>query len=170
MTDEIFVLAGTAAGIGFIHTILGPDHYLPFIVMSKARGWTGRKTAVVTSLCGLGHVTGSIVLGALGIFLGAALFNLETFESFRGDLAAWLLIAFGLVYFLWGIRRAIRGRTHEHAHHHGNDQAHNHSHCHLSDHSHVHSEPGSTNLTPWILFIRKEFERVANSSGGFGNR
>jgi len=30
MSGEIAILAGTAATIGFTHTILGPDHYLPF--------------------------------------------------------------------------------------------------------------------------------------------
>ena len=101
MTDEVIVLAGTAAGIGFIHTILGPDHYVPFIVMSKARGWSGRKTAIVTSLCGLGHVVSSILLGIVGLFLGIVVFKLESIESFRGDLAGWLLMTFGFVYLLW---------------------------------------------------------------------
>jgi hypothetical protein len=40
MLGEIWILAGAAAGIGFIHTVIGPDHYLPFIVMAKARKWT----------------------------------------------------------------------------------------------------------------------------------
>ena len=108
MTDEVIVLAGTAAGIGFIHTILGPDHYVPFIVMSKARGWSARKTAIVTSLCGFGHVASSILLGIVGLFLGIMVFKLESIESFRGDLAGWLLVTFGFVYLLWGIRYAVR--------------------------------------------------------------
>ncbi len=37
MDDELILLAGTAAIVGFLHTITGPDHYLPFIVMGKAR-------------------------------------------------------------------------------------------------------------------------------------
>jgi hypothetical protein len=56
MTHEIWILIATAASIGFFHTILGTDHYLPFIVMSKARNWSMVRTAVITSLCGLGHV------------------------------------------------------------------------------------------------------------------
>jgi len=152
MTHETLLLAGTAASIGFIHTLLGPDHYLPFIAMSKARGWSKTKTAIITSLCGLGHVTSSIVLGFLGVFLGLAVFKLESFEAFRGDWAGWLLIAFGLVYMLWGIRQAIRSRMHEHRHSHGNGEVHTHHHSHIGGHSHVHAGKNGRNLTPWVLF------------------
>jgi len=152
MSNEFVVLAGTAVTIGFVHTILGPDHYLPFIVLSKARQWSSMKTAVITFLCGIGHVLSSVVLGFIGIFLGVAVFKLEAVESFRGELAAWLLIAFGITYFVWGIHRAIRSRPHEHIHLHENSNGHIHSHEHTAGHSHVHdSKSGS--LTPWILFI-----------------
>ena len=39
MNDSIALLSVTAISIGFFHTILGPDHYLPFIVLSEAK-WT----------------------------------------------------------------------------------------------------------------------------------
>lgn len=35
MTDNLTALTITAASVGFIHTLLGPDHYLPFIVMAR---------------------------------------------------------------------------------------------------------------------------------------
>jgi nickel/cobalt exporter len=152
VTDEIIVLAGTAATIGFVHTVLGPDHYLPFIAMSKARGWSGTKTGIVTALCGLGHVMGSIILGFVGIFLGTVVFKLESLESIRGDLAGWLLIAFGFTYFLWGIRRALRGKSHDHKHIHVDGESHSHSHSHVTTHSHVHAGAQSDVLTPWVLF------------------
>lgn len=151
MLSEIAILAGTAATIGFVHTILGPDHYLPFIVLSKARQWSGVQTVMITFLCGVGHVLSSVVLGFIGIALGIAVFRLEVLESFRGELAAWLLIAFGFAYFIWGLRRVIRHRTHEHFHVHESGKPHLHLHKHLGDHSHPHgSELGS--LTPWVLF------------------
>ncbi len=151
MLNEIAILAGTAATIGFLHTILGPDHYLPFIVLSKARQWSSVRTVMITLLCGIGHVLSSVILGFIGIALGIAVFRLEVFESFRGELAAWLLIAFGFAYFIWGIRRAIRHHTHEHFHVHESGEPHLHPHKHLRAHSHPHSsELGS--LTPWVLF------------------
>jgi nickel/cobalt exporter len=62
----------TAASIGFFHTLFGPDHYLPFIMMSRAKKWSLTKTAWITVLCGIGHVGSSVVLGAIGIILGIA--------------------------------------------------------------------------------------------------
>ena len=56
VSNELIVLMGTAASIGFFHTLLGPDHYLPFIVMSRARNWSAARTLVITVLCGLAIV------------------------------------------------------------------------------------------------------------------
>jgi len=36
MTAELSALVITIASIGFLHTVLGPDHYLLFIMMSWA--------------------------------------------------------------------------------------------------------------------------------------
>ena len=152
MPNGIWVLAGTAAGIGFIHTVIGPDHYLPFIVMAKARKWPLPKTLTVSFLCGLGHVLSSVILGFLGLALGIAVTRLEGVESLRGGLAAWLLIGFGLAYFVWGLRRALRNRPHKHRHVHPTEAEHEHDHAHVAEHCHPHVEEGRTNVTPWILF------------------
>jgi len=152
MTDKIIILAGTAASIGFLHTLLGPDHYLPFIMISRARKWSLAKTLFISFLCGLGHVLSSVVLGIVGIVLGIAVFRLESIEAFRGGLAAWILIGFGLAYFVWGIRRALRKKSHSHSHFHPDGSKHAHSHTHESEHTHVH-EGRKTNITPWILFL-----------------
>ena len=87
MTEEIKILTITAASIGFFHTLLGPDHYLPFIVMSKARKWSLFKTLWLTVLCGMGHVGSSIVIGLIGIGTGLVhvVGYLKTL-SFRGTI------------------------------------------------------------------------------------
>jgi len=56
MSYELSVLLIAAASIGFFHTLFGPDHYLPFIVMSKSGNWSLRKTTLITFICGIGHV------------------------------------------------------------------------------------------------------------------
>jgi len=114
MSQELWFLAGTAASIGIVHTVLGPDHYVPFIALSKARKWSVAKTAWVTVLCGLGHVASSVLLGWIGIATGVAVGSLTVLESWRGDLAAWILTGFGTVYLIWGVRAAIRNRPHRH--------------------------------------------------------
>lgn len=133
LTNEILTLAGTAVSIGFIHTILGPDHYVPFVAMAKAREWNLAKTALVTSVCGLGHVLGSIVLGLIGAYLGILVLKIEWIESWRGDLAAWLLITFGFFYLLWGVHHALNKWTHGHLSHHAKSK--------------------TDQLTPWVLFV-----------------
>jgi sulfite exporter TauE/SafE len=149
MTTELNALIVTAASIGFFHTILGPDHYLPFVMMSWSRKWSTAKTTLITFLCGLGHIGSSVVLGLIGVSLGLAVKRLEVVESTRGNVAAWLLIAFGLVYFVWGLRRAYRSQPHSHSHSHTGEVAHAHVHSHHIEHSHVHD----TSVAPWPLFV-----------------
>ena len=153
MTTELNALVITAAVIAFFHTILGPDHYLPFIMMSWARKWSALKTGLITLLCGLGHIGSSVLLGLIGVVLGIAVGKLEIVESVRGNLAAWLLIAFGLVYFVWGLRQAYRKKTHAHNHTHTSEAAHTHSHNHHTDHAHVHNDKTTPSIAPWTLFV-----------------
>ena len=152
MSHELSLLLIAAASIGFFHTLFGPDHYLPFIVMSRSGNWSVRKTTWITVLCGLGHVLSSVVLGLIGIAFGIAVVHLEGVESFRGNIAAWGLIAFGLVYFIWGLRRAIRNKPHQHFHAHDHGIRHEHTHDHADDHLHVHQQKSGTSITPWVLF------------------
>ena len=152
MTQELWLLVITAASVGFFHTLFGPDHYLPFIVIAKARKWSLAKTFWLTCACGIGHVGSSVLLGIIGIALGLAVMRLEVVESFRGNIAAWALIAFGFIYFLWGLRRAFRKKPHEHIHAHQDGTTHTHTHTHKKDHVHVHEKTDAVNITPWILF------------------
>ncbi|MCP4591095.1 MAG: hypothetical protein GY842_10145 [bacterium] len=146
-------LVGTAAFLGFIHTLTGPDHYLPFVAMSRIGRWSLARTITITLLCGVGHVLGSIVLGFVGIGLGTAVARLEWFEGIRGSLAGWLLLGFGVAYTAWGVRRAVRNRPHTHVHVHEGGVLHAHGHTHFKDHAHVHTEDNqAASMTPWILF------------------
>ncbi len=152
MSYELPVLLIAAASIGFFHTLFGPDHYLPFIVMSKSGNWSLRKTTLITFLCGVGHVLSSVLLGVIGVAFGIAVTRLEALESFRGNIAAWALIAFGLVYFVWGVRQALRNKPHQHFHSHKNGINHEHNHGHNNEHVHAHIEKENRNITPWVLF------------------
>jgi len=152
MSEELTILLVTAASLGFVHTSLGPDHYLPFIAMSKARHWSVYKTSLVTILCGIGHVLGSVIIGLIGIAFGIAITKLQEIESTRGEIAAWLLISFGLVYLIWGLRKAYRNKPHSHIHFHQDGEVHFHTHTHEKEHAHVHSDEKKANITPWILF------------------
>ncbi|MEM8816062.1 MAG: sulfite exporter TauE/SafE family protein [Pseudomonadota bacterium] len=149
---EADILIITAASIAFLHTVLGPDHYLVFTAMGKARDWTLAKTLRITLYCGIGHVLGSVLLGAIGILIGAELARLVTIEGVRGSLAGWALLAFGLIYLVWGLRKAARSRAHSHLHAH-DGVVHAHEHDHYGEHTHVHDQTAQKSITPWALFI-----------------
>ncbi|ARN73343.1 hypothetical protein [Oceanicoccus sagamiensis] len=163
-SPEINVLIISAATIAFVHTLMGPDHYLPFVSMGVARKWTVKKMMAVTAFCGFGHILGSIGLGFVGVALQMQVGKLEMIESVRGDLAAWCLIAFGLLYFVWGMRRAYLNKPHTHWHRH-DGKLHSHQHTHKTEHAHVHdqkvtvaddgsvSEKAAGKVGPWAIFI-----------------
>ena len=73
---------------------------------------------LITFLCGIGHVLSSVVLGLIGIAVGISVTKLVAVESFRGNIAAWLFIAFGLVYMIISIRNLIKNKKHSHSHFH----------------------------------------------------
>ncbi len=150
----IDTLIVTAATVGLIHTAMGPDHFLPFIALSRAGNWSLRKTMLVTTACGIGHVASSVVLGLAGLAIGVAVAGLVNVEAFRGNVAGWLLFGFGLAYMLWGVRRAWRLRPHAHVHTHADGTVHYHTHTHDAEHAHVHaSEDSSAIVTPWLVFL-----------------
>ena len=150
--NEAQILLVTAASVAFLHTILGPDHYLVFTAMGKARSWSLNKTLRIALICGLGHVLGSVIIGIAGIILGAQLASVVEIEGVRGNLAGWALVAFGLMYFAWGLKKAGRGRRHSHVHVH-DKVIHDHEHDHRTDHSHVHDANAKSPITPWAIFI-----------------
>jgi hypothetical protein len=153
MTDMNILLLG-AAGAGFLHA-LAPDHYLPFIVLSKARKWSIGKTLFTTLYCGLGHVASSIIIASVGIALGYGVSRVEGagadllgwsegVNSVRGSLSKWIFLLFGFAYMVWGIFKAVKNKPHTHVHSHGV-----HAHSHRSEHAHQ----SARLLTPWVLFI-----------------
>ncbi len=126
------LLLGTAASLAVVHTLLGIDHSLPFFVLGRARGWALGRTLAVTAACGAGHVASSVLIGAVGVGLGIATDALLWLESARGELAAALLIGFGLAYAAWAVWRGIRGPAG----------------------ARLHRTPEAADrITPWALFI-----------------
>ncbi|MFO1077396.1 MAG: sulfite exporter TauE/SafE family protein [Planctomycetota bacterium] len=147
-----------AAGVAVVHTAFGPDHYLPFVMIGRARRWSMARILVVTLLCGIGHVGSSLLLGGIGIAIGAAIGGIEALEALRGSAAGWALVALGAAYALWGWRQATRHRhgfeLHRHdgeVHIHADGTVHHHHH-HLLAPPHRHGE-AAPNATFWALFL-----------------
>jgi nickel/cobalt exporter len=153
MADTTTVLLATAASIGFLHTVVGIDHSLPFVLIGRARGWSAAKLMRVTALCGLAHVLSSVLIGAIGLAIGVAIERLEWLENSRGRFAAWLLIGFGLAYTIFGLYRARRNRPHEHVHLHDDGTVHAHRHDHHDQHLHAHENARFAATTVAVLFV-----------------
>ena len=143
----------TAIVVGITHTLLGPDHYLPFVALAKARKWSTRKAVLLTAVCGIGHVLGSVAIGAVGVLAGWSLGGMEWIESARGTIAAWLLTAMGAVYLAWAIKGLGRKRKHSHVHVHANGTVHTHPHTHRAEHAHPHTDGTRKSVTAWSLFV-----------------
>lgn len=150
--NELNILLVSAASLGFIHTLLGPDHYLPFIVLSRARKWSQSKTMWITFVSGVGHVAGSVIIGILGVAMGISLNKLEAFESSRGEMVGWLLIVFGLGYTIYGIIKFIKNGGHTHLPKFLVPKSIREL-QHLPESEDERVKEDSTKLTPWILFL-----------------
>ena len=141
MLADHSLLITTAAVVASIHTIIGPDHYLVFVALGKARKWSILKTLKYTTLCGVGHVMSSIIIGFIGIYLGLELIKLVNIEESRGVLSGWALLFFGLMYFVWGLRKIKIHNNQKNL-------------AEYRNQSRVNStSTNSMNITPWALFI-----------------
>jgi len=149
--NEMYVLLLSAATLGVIHTLLGPDHYLPFIVLSRARKWTQARTLWITFISGVGHVAGSVVLGLIGIAMGIGVSRLEAIEAGRGGAVGWMLIAFGVLYSAYGLYRYSKRGAHLHLPAFLRPRAIRNRGLHLGEEAGNKADAGS--LTPWILFL-----------------
>ena len=98
MIPDTFIIAGSAASVGFIHTILGPDHYLPLVAMAKTNGWSGPKTASYTAFCGFSHILGTILM----VFLLGWPFDIETVQAMRWGFCRWFLFYCLVLFYCLG--------------------------------------------------------------------
>ena len=100
-TLSALLLTTTAATAAF-HTLI-PDHWLPFVLVGRARGWSARTTALVSGLSALVHTLLSIGLGIVALAIGQAAARMigESLEHASGV----LLVAFGVAYAVWAWRK-----------------------------------------------------------------
>lgn len=157
MSPELSVLLVTASTLGMVHTAVGLDHTLPFVLLGRARTWSLAHTLLVASVCGLAHVLSSVVIGLLGATLATGLASLHWFEQARAGWAATGLIVFGVVYSikaLWDIR--VKS-PHRHVHIHADGTVHRDLHGHGASHAHWSSltlaRRGGVTFALFVVFL-----------------
>ncbi len=149
MQAEMEILIITAASIACLHTVTGPDHYLPFIALSRSRGWSVSKTIFWTIFCGCGHVLSSVIIGLGGAAIGWSLSKTTWLQNVRGGIAGWCMLLFGLCYCLWGLYRSKQNKAHKHfdMYEDGSMYVYEHTHGHAATAKEKHK------VTPWVMFI-----------------
>ena len=102
MTRTALLLVLSACSTAVIHALI-PDHWLPFVVMSRVEHWTERRAAALTGLAGFLHVLVTLVFGGVTIAAGSATAQGLADRTGRslGFLGGLLLAVFGLAYGIW---------------------------------------------------------------------
>lgn len=121
-------LAATGFTVAFFHAAI-PTHWLPFVLVARARGWSRGKTLAVSAFAGLGHVALTSLLG-LGIAWFGFQLDEHLGESFS-QIAGGILLAIGAWYFWRQLRGGVLhhhapGGTHEPSEQCGNEHDHSH--------------------------------------------
>jgi len=86
-------IAVTGFTVAFFHAAI-PTHWLPFVLVGRARGWSRTKVLAVTISAGLGHVLLTSLLGLVIAWLGFQL------DERLGRIFPW--IAGGVLFVLGG--------------------------------------------------------------------
>jgi nickel/cobalt exporter len=125
----LFTIAATGFTVAFFHAAI-PTHWLPFVLIGRARRWSSAKTLVVTACAGLGHIGLTTLLG-LAIAWGGFQLDERIGATFPW-VAGGFLVAMGGYYF-WRQGKG-KGICHHHppgSHHHAGAECgreHDHSH------------------------------------------
>ena len=92
----------TAASTAAFHTLI-PDHWLPFVLAGRARGWSARRTAAVSGLSAVVHTLLSAALGLVALAIGQT--AAHALGSGLSRASGLLLVLFGAAYAAWAWRK-----------------------------------------------------------------
>ncbi len=122
----------TVGVVGVLHTVV-PDHWAPIVVLARQQGWSVAHTSRSAALAGLGHVTTTLLLGALLWIIGASL--AARYAHYVSVVSAIALLCFGLWIAYGGWKEVHGGSGADHSQ---SRFGHAHLHEHKSELQHVH--------------------------------
>lgn len=126
-------LIGAAAGL--MHVVSGPDHLVAVAPLAIRKPALGLR---VGTAWGLGHATGVIVLGLLGV-AARSFINIDRISNWSEVLVGGVLIGIG-AWALWQSRKVVLHRhphVHEIEHVDSSNHPHEHLHVHVAKESHA---------------------------------
>ena len=166
MTSTPVLLFLSSCATAVLHALI-PDHWLPFVLLSRAQRWGERRTAALTGLAGLLHVLVSFAVGGATIALGATSARGLAERTGRSldFLSGLLLVIFGILYGTWAHRREARvhgGATGQHP-------PRVHTHGHLLEHWFHGTLSGATlvviiGISPCALMVPVLFAAAAHGT------
>ncbi|MCX8036407.1 MAG: hypothetical protein N3D11_04995 [Candidatus Sumerlaeia bacterium] len=119
---DFLALLGGAFLLSVLHGLI-PNHWVPFVLLGRDRGWRSNRVLMVTLLGGIAHISSTILIGVLIAVAGLA-FS-QRYEEVMRWLGPAILLGVGLWVF-W------RGRRCHHGHHHAEPFSHTEA-CHHDD-------------------------------------
>ena len=123
----------TGLAAGAAHVVTGPDH---LAALAPIAAHQPRHATRLGLRWGLGHGTGVVALGTLGLFAKQSI-DVEALSAWSEFAVGFVLIAVGL----WALRKASQIVIHSHGHNHDGNDAHGHSHFHMHVDHNAHSHP-----------------------------
>jgi putative Mn2+ efflux pump MntP len=112
LSTEFFQFIAGAILLSVVHALI-PNHWIPYVLISRSEKWSTATSLRVTAVGGFAHTLSTVIIGILIGLLGYQLNNL--IESISSFYAPVILISFGLIYVIIGIKNLL---THSHSHHH----------------------------------------------------
>jgi len=105
MSNTGILLLLAAVSTAAFHALF-PDHWLPFVLVARARRWSLKRTLWVTGLSNLLHIAVTVILGMVALVVGLEFSQAvgEAMERATGI----MLIVFGLGYAFWSWRRGSK--------------------------------------------------------------
>jgi nickel/cobalt transporter (NicO) family protein len=96
--------------LSVVHATI-PNHWLPFIAISKSEKWTIRETLSATGIAGLAHILSTIIIGVFVGFIGLQLSN--AYSQISEIIAPSILVIIGIIYILIDFRKKNHAHINE---------------------------------------------------------
>ena len=100
--ESVTALASAAVAAGFVHTWIGPDHYLPLLGLAKVERWSLRRALAVTALLGVVHCALALIV----VFGASSAVGVLGWQVAAATPLAWLCVGLGAAVLVAALRSA----------------------------------------------------------------
>lgn len=105
MISPLFLsFAAAGFGVALVHVAI-PTHWLPFVLVGRAQGWTLARVMTAAAAAAVGHIATTSVAGVLILLAGR--FMEQWIQGVLHYAAAALLLGFGLFYLARAFQRRV---------------------------------------------------------------